>query len=201
MAPRPYTARRSGVDTPERILDAAEELVRDEVFHLATMEELARRAGVSRATLFTRFGSKLGVLEALSVRCAGGQEMRALRAALALEPASDALDATLAASCGLWEAQGAILMQLKAIVVLEPGASALVAAQRTDQRESIASLVERLAAAPGLAGGVSRPRAIATLHMLTSLEAFLELRREGGLSLGQTNATLGALARALLRPG
>jgi hypothetical protein len=39
---------------------------------------------VARATVFSRFGSKLGVLEALSERCAGGPEMRAVREAQAL---------------------------------------------------------------------------------------------------------------------
>jgi hypothetical protein len=55
------------------------------------MKDLARRAGVSRATVFSRFGSKLGVLEALTVRCAGGPEMRAIKSALAIEDPVEAL--------------------------------------------------------------------------------------------------------------
>src|SRR5258708_28167935 len=80
------------------ILDAAETLIRGNGFHLATMDELARSAGVSRATLFTRFGSKLGVLEGLNTRCAGSPAIAALVAALAFEPALDRLAHGLAPS-------------------------------------------------------------------------------------------------------
>jgi hypothetical protein len=39
----------------------------------------------------------------------------------------------------------------------------------------------------------------ATLHMLTSLESFLRLRRASGLSLRQTRETIAELAFTLLR--
>jgi AcrR family transcriptional regulator len=194
---RPYSAPSRQARSAERVLDAADELVRADAFHLATMDELARRAGVSRATVFSRFGSKLGVLEALSVRCEGGPEMLALRTALGLDDPVEALEATIAATCALWETQGAILGQLKAIVVLEPDASALIAAQREDQRQSLTQLTARLARGPGLRADVTRPRAVATLHMLTSLESYRELR--SSLSEGQARDTIVALARTLLR--
>ena len=54
------------------MLDAAERLIRDDTFHTATMDELAAAAGVSRATVFNRFGSKLGVLQALFERAMEG---------------------------------------------------------------------------------------------------------------------------------
>jgi AcrR family transcriptional regulator len=68
--------------------------------------DLARRAGVSRARVFARFGSKLGVLEALSLRCAGRPEMRALRDAQGVEDPVAAVDALLDAGCDLWEKEG-----------------------------------------------------------------------------------------------
>jgi AcrR family transcriptional regulator len=80
-------SRRRGIDTSvtrDRVLEAAEEMILSGVFAPATVTELAERADVSRATVFSRFGSKLGVLEALAVRCAGGPEMRAIRAAAAV---------------------------------------------------------------------------------------------------------------------
>src|SRR5215813_5982406 len=117
MPPRRYTsthASASVAQTSGRVLDAAAALVAEDAFHTATMDDLARRAGVARATVFSRFGSKLGVLEALSLRCAGGPEMRAIREAQGLEDPVAAVDALLEAGCDLWEKEGYIMVQLKA---------------------------------------------------------------------------------------
>jgi hypothetical protein len=59
--------------------------------------------------------------------------------------------------------------------------------------------VRRLARAGKLRPGLSEARAVATLHTLTSLETFLWLRREYGLSLRQARETITELARTVLR--
>jgi AcrR family transcriptional regulator len=182
----------------ERVLDAAVELVEQDAFHTATMDDLAQRAGVSRATVFSRFGSKLGVLEALSVRCAGGPEMRAIREAQAVDDPVEAVDALIDASCNLWETQGFILIQLKAIVVLEPDASALIDDQREDQRTGMKEIAHGLAKAGLMREGWSEARATAALHALTSVETFLQLRREHALSLMKVKDTIKELARGVM---
>lgn len=180
------------------VLDAAVQLVSEDAFHSATMEDLARRAGVSRATVFTRFGSKLGVLEGLSTRCAGGPTMAAIRAAVTVADPVEAIDALIDAAAEHWEEQGFILIQLKAIVVLEPEASALIDEQRDDQRSSTLGLVRRLAASGRLRDGWTPVQAAASLHALTSVETFLELRRDYGLSLAKVKTSLRQLARGFI---
>jgi AcrR family transcriptional regulator len=201
MAIRPYTAARrpQSPETVERVLEAAERLIREGTFHAATMEELAGAAGVSRATLFNRFGSKLGVLEALFTRGMEGPEMGAIQEALALEDPVDALVAAVEAGCAIWEAYGFVHLQLQAVAVLEPDAAALIDQQRDEQRADLERLTRRLAKAGRLRPGLSQARATATLHMLTSYESFLWLRQSYGLSLRQTRDTLVELARTLLR--
>lgn len=200
VATRSYTAgrRRGSPQSVDRVLAAAERLIRENAFHSATMEELATAAGVSRATVFNRFGSKLGVLQALFTRGMEGPEMQAIQDALEIEDPVEALEAVIDAGCAIWEAQGFIHEQLQAIVVLEPDASAMVAQQREEQRADLQGLTRRLARAGRLRRGVSEPRAVATLHMLTSLESFLWLRREYSLSLRQTRETITELARTLV---
>jgi AcrR family transcriptional regulator len=181
------------------VLEAAERLIRADAFHSTTMEELAASAGVSRATVFNRFGSKLGVLQALFARGMEGPEMRAIQEALEIEDPVAALETLIGAACEIWEAQGFIHEHLQAIVVLEPDAGALVERQREEQRADLRDLTRRLARAGLLRPGLGETRAVATLHMLTSLETFLWLRREYGLSLRQTRETIAEQARGLLR--
>jgi AcrR family transcriptional regulator len=178
----------------EKVLAAAEALIADGAFGEATVTEPAARAGVARATVFGRFGSKRGVLEALSVRRAGGPEMRALREAFAPEdrvrlsgPSSPPR-----ASCASARATSC---SRKAVAQLEPGAVELIREQREDQRSSLTALAERLP----LREDLTRPVAVATLHAVTSVEAFVEMRTHGGTSLDATRTTLTRLAETVLR--
>jgi AcrR family transcriptional regulator len=199
MATRTYIRQRTSSKSVDRVLDAAERLIRDGKFHSATVETLAEEAGISRATVFNRFGSKLGVLEALVQRCIFGPEMRAIKEALELEDPVSALEAVIEPSCALWEARGFIVEQLYAIVVLEPGAAALIDEIEADQRSDIQALTRRLIRAGRLRPGFGEARAVAMLHVLTSLESFLRLRRTYGLSLRQTRETIAEVAVTLLR--
>jgi AcrR family transcriptional regulator len=201
MATRPYTTtqRRTTPESVNRVLDAAERLIREDWFHTATMDELAAAAGVSRATVFNRFGSKLGVLQALFARAMEGPQMNAIREALEIEDPEAALESAIRASCAIWDREGYIHEHLQAIAILEPDARALIDEQKQDQRAGLQTLVRRLSKAGRLRPGLGEPRALATLHTLTSLETFHWLRREYGLSLRQTRDTITALARTVLR--
>jgi AcrR family transcriptional regulator len=199
MATRPYTRRRTSTKSVDSVLDAAERLISEGEFHSATVEALAEKAGVSRATVFNRFGSKLGVLEAVVERCFTHPAMRAIKEAVELEDPVEALEAMIEPSCAFWEARGFIVEQLYAIEVLEPGAAALIDEIEMDQRSGLQALARRLIRADRLRHGLGEARATATLHMLTSLESFLRLRRAYGLSLRQTRETIAELARTLLR--
>ncbi|MGW3280155.1 TetR/AcrR family transcriptional regulator [Nocardia rhamnosiphila] len=48
-----------------RLLDAAQELVRDHGVDALTMDALAKRAGVGKGTVFRRFGNRTGLMYAL----------------------------------------------------------------------------------------------------------------------------------------
>jgi hypothetical protein len=125
--------------------------------------------------------------------------MQAIRASEDVEDPIEALEAIVSAACDLWERQGFILIQLKAIVVLEPEAGAAVERQWVDQHGHMDRLARRLARAGRLRPGLSEARAAATLHAVTSVETFLALRRDGGLSLRQTRESVADLARTVLR--
>jgi len=195
MAYSPVGTKRRGIDpsiSRQRVLDAAEDLILKGEFAGATVTELADQAGVSRATVFSRFGSKLGVLQELSVRCSGGPQMRAIRAAAALDDPVEAVRAMVEAGCNHWELQGHILLTLKAVVELEPGVDEMIDDQRRDQRGTMEDLARGLKRA-GHLNGLTVDEAASALHLITSVETFMELRRNAGLSLPATKKVLRAM--------
>ncbi len=90
----------------------------------------------------------------------------------ALPDPAEAVLGIITASSDLWELQGHILLTLKAVAELEPGAIALIDDQRRDQRESLKHVVRGLEREDRL-NGVSREQAVAALHMITSVESFM----------------------------
>jgi hypothetical protein len=60
------------------------------------------------------------------------------------------------------------------------------------------TLARGLAKADLLRPGWSRERAAATLHVLTSVETLLELRRDYGLPLARVEETLRELSRTMI---
>jgi len=192
-------AKRRGIDpsvTRDRVLEAGEELIMSGEFAQATVADLAEKAGVARATIFSRFGSKLGVLEELAVRCSGGPTMRAIYEAVAIADPVVATRAIVLAACDHWELQGHILLTLKAVAELEPGAIEMVDAQRTEQRESMERIARDLDR-EGRLRELTRPQGASALHLITSLESFMELRRNAGLSLTATKKVLTSMAEGL----
>src|SRR4051794_21354662 len=68
MSSRPYMPRRRAdrsSGTRDRIVRAVRELLEQGAFHESTVEEVAARAGVARATLYQHFGSRLGLVDAM----------------------------------------------------------------------------------------------------------------------------------------
>lgn len=191
------SSRDSG--TVERVLEAAETLVRAGEFHSATMDDLAASAGVSRATVFSRFGTRLGVLEALNERCSGSPEILAIRATFEVDDPLIRLERLVDASCRFWEEWGGVQLHLRAIVTLEPEVRPLIEGQRQQQAEGCQELAARLAEAELLRPDIDPSTAGTTLHMLTSLEAFTELRHNGGLDLEATIDVVHSLTQSLLR--
>lgn len=65
-APLPVnTERADAARNRQLLLDAAQQLVREQGVDSLTMDALAKRAGVGKGTVFRRFGSRSGLLRAL----------------------------------------------------------------------------------------------------------------------------------------
>jgi AcrR family transcriptional regulator len=150
--------------TRERIMGAVRELLEEGSFHESTVEQVADRAGVSRATLYQHFRSRLDLVDAICDSFAVNPALIAIRAA-------EDLDELIASTVRFWASEDAILAQLYGAAAIDPAAKDFVARQRTDRRGEV-ERVMRLA-------GRTDKRSLALVMTLTSYETFSELRRAG----------------------
>jgi AcrR family transcriptional regulator len=150
--------------TRERIMGAVRELLEEGSFHESTVEQVADRAGVSRATLYQHFRSRLDLVDAICDSFAANPALIAIRAA-------EDLDELIASTVRFWASEDAILAQLYGAAAIDPAAKDFVARQRTDRRGEV-ERVMRLA-------GRTDKRSLALVMTLTSYETFSELRRAG----------------------
>ncbi|HEY0830277.1 MAG TPA: helix-turn-helix domain-containing protein [Candidatus Dormibacteraeota bacterium] len=166
--------REASVDrTTAAILNATRALVSEAPAAGVSVGEVARRAGVSRITVYNRFGSKSGLMQAIVPQPRVGP--------LAHEPADprEALRVRLLDACAQWAANPALYRNLPSPT--EP-------ADRGDDHR----LAERLVAADALRPGCSIKEAEDVLLTLRSFAVFDGFYKDG-------RRTPAAVAEILLR--
>jgi len=202
QATRPYRSRSRAAGaqhTRERIVTAVRELLREQRFHESTVEQVAERAGVSRATVYQHFRSRIDLVDAICETFDANPALIELRRAIMLPDPRAALMRAIALAMRFWESEDAILSGLYGVVAIDPAARDLVDRQRVDRRGEMRRLAQRLHATGTLRAGISAVRALDVLMVLTSYETYRELR-EAGRSAKRLTAELETMARALLLP-
>jgi len=184
--------------TRERVVAAVRDLLREGAFHEATVEQVATRAGVSRATVYQHFGSRLGLVDAICETFDANPALIAIRETVRNAAPSTALDRAIADTVGFWASEEAVLEPLYGAAAVDPAAGDLVARQRADRHGEFARLLGRLDEAGLLRPGLAVAEALGILLVLTSFETFRELRRVAGLEEPAVTKTLQAAARTLL---
>jgi AcrR family transcriptional regulator len=200
MASRAYRARgrpKRSEETRERIKTAVRDLLADGTFHESTVEEVADRAGVARATLYQHFRSRLELIDAICETFDENPALLRLREIVESPDADTALADTVAGSIAFWSSEDSVLRHLYGVASIDPAAQDLVDRQRADRRSELERLVRNLARAGRLRKETNERRALALLLVLTSFETFRELR-EAGLTDRQLTTTLQQAARELL---
>lgn len=183
--------------TRGRIKDAVRELLAEGTFHESTVEEVADRAGVSRATLYQHFRSRVDLVDAICETFDANPALVKLRGLVELPDADAALAETIAQSVRFWSSEDAVLRELYGAAALDPAAQALVDRQRSDRRSEYERLVRNLSRNARLRVGVTPQRALNLLLVLSSYDSYRELR-EAGQSDRQATALLQDAARELL---
>jgi len=202
MSPRPYRlGRRSevGETTRARVLAAARKtLMRPEGPAGFSMDAVAREAGVSRMTVYYRFESKRGLLEALFDDLAARGRMNRLAAAFRQPDPFRALSEFIAVFSGFWASGRLLIRRLRGMGTMDPELGEALRTRGERRRQGLSVIVRRIAEGGGLPASMSIEDAVDLLFALTSFEMFDALAR-GGRRPADVARLVQRLARAALR--
>ncbi len=200
MPPRSYRAQRRTErpdGTRQRITAAVAELMAEGTFHESTVGQVADHAGVSRATLYQHFRSRIELVDAMCERFDENPALLRLREVVELPDAGAALAETISETVRFWSSEDAILGQIYGVVAVDPAARDLVDRQRADRRGELTRLARQLRRTGSLRPGLAERRVLSVLMVLTSYETFCELRLAGA-SDRELTTSLQQSARELL---
>ena len=182
-------------------MDAVRELLAGGRFQEATVEQVAERAGVSRATVYQHFRSRTGLIDAICDTIGEAPEFVALIRSLDLPDARDALRSVVTHSARFLAAEEGLHRHLYGLAEFDPAAAAFVTRQTQDRRRALLRLLQALQRQGSLRQGLSTDEAMATLLLLTSPRTFNELRQSTEMSPERIGQVLSRIAdETLLTP-
>lgn len=162
-----------GDKTRGRVLSSARKLLLAKDFSGFSMEAVARRADVSRLTVYYQFKSKAGLLEALYDYLAKRGEVHRLAEVFrhAQDPLATMNDFILVFA-RFWASDRDVIRRLHGLGAIDPEIGKGLQARYERRRQGVRTIMERYSRVnPGLTS-IREPIVIDTIHMLTSFETF-----------------------------
>jgi AcrR family transcriptional regulator len=176
MCPRPYRLGQRQTTTEQtraRILIAARELLMAaDGFSGFSIDAVARKADVARMTVYHQFGSKIGLLEALSDSLAAHGGMEHLANAFRRPEPLDALDEYITVFSRFWNSDRLVTRRLRALAALDPDFEQVVRARDERRRQGLRVIVGRLVEKYGRPASESIDETVDILFTLLSFESF-----------------------------
>ena len=176
---------RHAAATRAEILAAAHGLLDDRELGGMTVDDVARAAGVSRATVYNQFGSRQRLLAAVFEDQGRRIGYERVLAALRLPEPRTALIAVVRESCRAWSSSPLAIRRTLALAVIDPMIGGLVARYEGYRRAEFAGLAQALVRSAGPRTRIDPADAAAMLGALTSFQAF-------DLLLAETDANAAA---------
>jgi|SRR5579872_222250 len=183
MAPRPYRMGKrqaAADDTRARILEAARQLLANESEPDLSMEAIARRADVSRLTIYYQFKSRPGLLEALYDHLAIRGNMRRMAEVFHEADPSVALKKLVVTFVGFWSSDPVAIRRLRGMATLDTEIDQGIRARDARRQHAAREIIRRAV--------LERKKKLSTeqqsltadvLTMLTSFESYEALARAG----------------------
>jgi AcrR family transcriptional regulator len=185
VATRKYEQRlraEAAQETRRRILDAVEQRLREAPAERIALDDIARRAGVSRSTIYALFGSRGGLFDAFGLDVIERAGIAGVREAIANPDPRATVREGIRAGARVYAANRDVLRALFSMAQLDADAFAgAVERMVDDRRRHMRRLARRLDEAGELRSGVSRAQAAHLLWLFTGFEAFDQLYDGQGL--------------------
>ena len=176
MSPRPYRLGQRQIATEQtraRILTAARELLlTSDAFTGFSIDAVARQADVARMTVYHQFGSKIGLLEALSDSLAAHGGMEQLANAFRQTDPREALDEYIRVFSRFWQSDRLVTRRLRALSTLDPDFEQVVKARDERRREGLRVIVLRFVEKYGKPAPETIDETVNILFTLLSFETF-----------------------------
>jgi AcrR family transcriptional regulator len=181
MSPRPYRLGRrqaAGEKTRAQIVAAARRvLMAPEGPAAFSIDAVAREAGVSRMTVYYRFESRRGLLEALFDDLAARGRMDRLAGAFRHADPVDALSEFISVFIGFWTSGRLLIRRLNGMGTMDPELGEALRTREERRRHGLDVLVRRIAEQRGLPPPMTLGDVVDLLFALTSFETFDALAR------------------------
>ena len=179
MSPRPYRSsgrRVSAERTRARLLKAASAMLA--AHDGISLDAVAKKAGVTRLTVYNQFGSRRALLEAVFDDLADRGGLHRIRDAMVSPDVQAALQQIVAIFCDFWSIHCGALWRLQAASATDIEFEESLRARNQRRRHLLSVLVGRM-----IEGGAKRPEVadelIDVLFALTSVAFFWELTAGG----------------------
>jgi AcrR family transcriptional regulator len=206
MSPRPYRSKlrtEAAGETRARIVAAAAELLGATPYAPFSLESVARKAGVTRLTVYNQFGGRRALLEAVFDQTASTAGLDRLGEAMAMPDPHRSLALVVERFCAFWASGRHALLRLYAARAVDPDLDEALTERNERRRRLLGVIVDRLVQR-GDVKPQSVPDLVDTLHVITGLHVFADLGK--GRSTNKTrqliwNMVEDALGRAGARSG
>jgi AcrR family transcriptional regulator len=147
MTPRPYVPieRQRAVDEGrDRILAAARDVLQTGDIGTFSLEAVARRAGVTRMTVYNQFGSKGGLLEELFDQLVTRGAFSEMPTVFAQKDVGAAFDAIIAVFGRFYTENRPTMARMRAAAGSDPDLAEAIRKRNDRRRRAIETLVQRL---------------------------------------------------------
>jgi AcrR family transcriptional regulator len=203
MSPRSYKSEKrqaSNEETKLRIVEAARLLLADEANPAdLSMEAIARKADVSRLTIYYQFGSRPGLLEALYDHLAKRGGMYEMGKVFEESDPMKMLEKMVQRFITFWSSDPVVMRRLRSMSSLDPEVAAGVRARDARRQHISEEILRRLDRSEPKRAEKNLKLAADVFCMLTSFETYDALAHAGH-SDGQIARTVIALTKLAIPP-